>query len=148
MVFLHGTARDQRVGWWIESWGQCNIAEFPDAIARAGGEQVWSDRSGHRLPTTVIVSTAGPTHCSWESMTFLHLGGDDSIFLRKPLPELEEYTSEPFVAAMPLPSDAVDTGWSYQGRHLWTAPGRERVYVGSADNVESWPRQTKPLGCA
>lgn len=155
LVFLQGTARDQRVGWWIETWARCDIAEFPDAIARARGVQVWVDGSGRRLPTTTISSSAGPQHCDWESMTLLFLGaGDDDEFEDQELyvsdvqPGLEDYFDERYVAAGPLPADAVDTGWSYRGRHLWLDPQRRRAYVGSARSVQIWPRTVTPLGCA
>lgn len=106
-------------------------SEFSDQIAAARGLQIWTEDAGRRLPTTTIVSGTGPEHCSWDSMTFLTLGHDDeTTFVSDVDPELEGYFDEPFVASGPLPADAVDTGWSDQGRHLWLDPQRRRAYVG------------------
>jgi len=102
VVFLHGTARYERVGWWIETWARCDIAEFPDEIAQSRGVQIWSDASGRRLPTTTISSSAGPGHCDWESMTFLQLGAgngedlaDAEVYVRDVQPGLEDFFDEP-----------------------------------------------------
>jgi hypothetical protein len=47
-----------------------------------------------------------------------------------------------------LPEVAVDTGYERDGDHLWLSPDQRRAYVGTAADVEVWPRTVEPLGCA
>src|SRR3954468_18940603 len=61
-------------GWYVESWAHCDYSELPRAFTESIGLQVWTDADGTGAPTSSIASWAGPEHCDWQSMTFLHLG--------------------------------------------------------------------------
>jgi hypothetical protein len=125
----------------------------------AAGLQVWTDRSGARVPVTRIQSFAGPAHCSWQSITFLVLdaGGGGAAskkqqqFLRDPDGELAEFERGRFRAHTALPGRAHDTGLSRAGRELWLAADGSAAYLVSKSDpsdVERWPAATQPIGCA
>jgi hypothetical protein len=136
-------------GWYVESWARCDHSELPRSSADSLGLQIWTDASGDPVPTTKIESWPGPEHCGWESMTFLHLDSDTSAaFVRAPQPGLEDFFAEPYLEHAELPADAQDTGFTRDGRRLWVASDGQRVYVGTADDVEVWPRTIRRLGCA
>jgi hypothetical protein len=40
------------------------------------------------------------------------------------------------------------TGFSRDGNRLWVSSDGQRAYVGTAHDVEVWPRTIQPLGCA
>ncbi len=44
-------------------------------------------------------------------------------------------------------ADAVDTGFSRDGKHLWLSLDSEQAFVGTVDEVEAWPRDNRGLGC-
>jgi hypothetical protein len=133
-------------GWYVESWAVCDYAELPRAFTDSLGLQVWSDASGRPVPTSTVASWRGPAHCDWQSMTFLELG--KAHYVREPQPGLEEFFAEPYLAHTDLPANAVDTGFEHDGEHLWLSPDEQRAFVGTADDVELWPRTVQPLGCA
>lgn len=132
-------------GWYVESWAHCDDSELPRTVTDAIGLQIWTDHSGRPVPTSAIESWTGPRHCGWQSMTFLYL--DDATYVRAPRPYLDEFFAEPYREDATLPSDAIDTGYEHDGRHLWLSPDRHRAYVGSHETVELWPRTTQQLAC-
>lgn len=138
-------------GWYVESWARCDLSEFPDAVAEANfGQQIWTDEAGERAPTGQITSYPGVEHCQWQNMTFLDLkepGPYEALYVRRPDPDLREFFAEPFDPALPLPADALDTGYERAGEHLWLSPDEHRAYVGTSERVELWPLAIKPLGC-
>jgi hypothetical protein len=140
------TAGAGGAGWYVESWAHCDYAELPRSFTDSLGLQVWQDRAGHAVPTTTLQSFAGPKHCSWESMTFLQLG--DSVYVRAPQPELREYFKQSYEEHARLPADAVDTGFERRGDKLWLSADKQRAFIGTVDDVESWPRTVRRLGCA
>lgn len=145
-IIVHDGPTIDGDGWYVESWARCDLAEFPDSIASEAGIQVWTDASGDRVPTTDIQSYAGPAHCDWQQMTFLEVGGNS--YVRNPEPYLRGHFKEDFEQDLPLPADAVDTGYQRAGQQLWLSPGEERAYVGAdRDHVELWPRETKRVAC-
>lgn len=137
-------------GWYLHSWAHCDLAELPPEVAEARGTGIWSDADGVRRPTTEVASYRGPEHCDWEDMTFLHLGPGrrTPTYVRKLHAELSSHAPEPFQADVPVPGDAVDTGYHLDDQHLWLSPDKQRAYVGTRDSAELWPRITDPLGCA
>jgi hypothetical protein len=125
----------------------------------AAGLQVWTDRSGARVPVTRIQSFAGPAHCSWQSITFLVLDAGrvgaaskkQQQFLRDPDGELAEFERGRFRAHGALPGRVDDTGFSRDGRELWLAADGSAAYLVSKSDpsdVERWPAATRPVGCA
>lgn len=151
-VIMHnGPALGAPAGWHPESWAHCDVSEFPREIAEQHGRQIWTDRAGRAVPTYELSSAAGPQHCNWQHMTFLHVRGEQNAYLRNPDPDLlDEYFAEDWDPHASLPSDAYDTGFSRGTQHLWLSADRHRAYVGEvgAERVEMWPRTAQLLGCA
>ncbi|MBC9735107.1 hypothetical protein [Nocardioides marmotae] len=145
-----GTAGAGGDGWYVESWARCDVVELPPDFVEERGYQVWHDAEGRVVPTTELEAQAGPEHCDWQDMTFLHLAGDgrDATFARDPHRDVRDSFAEPYLAHTTLPPDAVDTGYRRGEDRMWIAPGDARVYVGEGpDDVELWPRMVEPLGC-
>jgi hypothetical protein len=150
-----GTGADaDGLGWWVESWARCDLADFPESVSAAAGVQIWSDGAGRRVATARVLSSRGPEHCGWQDMTFLSLDGGmngrtkGETYIDRPSADLAEYVDtepEPHVA---LPAGAVDTGYHRGDRRLWLAPDHAVAYVGTEDDVAAWPRVTRPFGCA
>jgi hypothetical protein len=133
-------------GWYVESWAVCDNSELPRWYTDSIGQQIWTDSSGHPVPTEKIESWRGPEHCDWQSMTFLYLG--KASYVRNPEPDLGEYFADPYRAHGQLPKDAIDTGYERGGQKLWLSADVQVAYVGTATDVETWPREVKPLLCA
>lgn len=142
------------LGWYVESWARCDLADFPDAVSEAYGVQVWSDRDGDRVPTTTVVSSSGPEHCGWQEMTFLELdggaigGSGGETYVDRPSADLAGYFGAEAEAHLALPADSVETGYHLGARRLWLAPGHAVAYVGTPEDVAAWPRETRQVGCA
>ena len=130
----------------------CDPSELPAKVAEARDFGVWEDASGRRVPVTELMSFQGAEHCSWEHITFLHVGhGED----------LDQYirdTTGEFAAALPMtyeahttkPGSASDTGFRRDGRQLWLTPERDAAYLVSIDDhadVERWPAAAEPIYC-
>ena len=134
-------------GWYVESWAHCDYSELPRTFTDSIGLQIWADTAGSAAPTTAIESWTGPTHCDWQSMTFLYLG--KATYVRDPQPELvADYFADPYQEHAELPADGFDSGFERDGDHLWLSPDKQRAFVGTKDDVEVWPRTVQPLGCA
>lgn len=139
-------------GWYVESFATCNPFELPDAVTDALGVQVWTNEKSERVPTTAIQSAQGPTHCNWESATFLTLGRQQ--YIRDPDGVVSGGISNPsfrttFDGNAALPVDATDTGYRLDGQALWMAADKLSAYVVGADGkVERWPAPVEQVGCA
>lgn len=141
LIFHDGPATEGAggPGWYLESSARCDYSQFPPAVAADQGYLLWSDPAGRPVPVDRVYSGPGPEHCDWQDTTFLRLD-DRRSYVRDPGPDLTDYVAADYIAAMPLPDDAVDTGWERDGQHLWRAPGGRVVYVGTVASVEAWPR--------
>jgi hypothetical protein len=69
------------------------------------------------------------------------------VYVRNPLPDLREYFAAPYRAHVPVPREAIDTGFRRNGARLWLSADRTVAYVGDVDDAEAWPRTVKPLAC-
>lgn len=146
-----GDSLDGHSGWYVESEARCDAAEFPDSVTRPTGVQIWTDARGVRVLTTEVVSFRGAQHCNWEHMTFLVLGGEGPMgnaFVANADPDLDEYFAEPYQENLPLPADAVDSGYRLGDARLWLSPDGMRAYVGTPQRVALWPRTVQLLACA
>ena len=133
--------------WSVETFAQCDPAEFPAAVTDELGIQVWVNQQGKRVPTTVIQSSQGPEHCDWDSTTFLHLKGD--TFIRDPKGVLpRDWFSVTFDDDVTLPEDVDDTGYRLDRQRLWVAADRSAAYIATENAVERWPAATGYVGCA
>jgi hypothetical protein len=146
-----GSGAENGHGWYVESFAACDLADFPEAVSAALGVQVWSDRDGARVPTSKVVSSTGPEHCSWQSMTILTLGDrtkEARMYFAHPVAELRKYFDRPYQQHVPVPDDATDTGYELAGRHLWLSVDQDDAYVGTRTDADRWPRPINGLGCA
>ncbi|MER5945494.1 hypothetical protein ABT127_05480 [Streptomyces sp. NPDC001904] len=148
-------AEDRR-GWFAETHAACDPSEYRARERARLSVMVWQDTRGRAVSTAKVVGWMGAEHCDWQSVEFLTLGrGDDGRlrgrqFLRDPerkLADLDGLTTT-YANDVPLPADAVDTGYRHDGRELWLAPDKSRAYVRDADGaVERWPGRDEPVGC-
>lgn len=134
-------------GWHVESWAHCDHSELPRSFTDSIGLTVWEDASGDPVPTSQVASWRGPEHCDWQSMTFLHLG-EEARYVRHPAPGLGDWLAGPYRPSVPLPADAVDTGFATGGDRLWLSADGQVAYVGRGARVEAWPRALEDLACA
>jgi hypothetical protein len=133
-------------GWSMETFAQCDPAEFPKAVTDELGIQVWVDNKGERVPTTVLQSARGPAHCEWDSATFLTFNGD--TYVKDPQGVLPaEWFNIAFDADTTLPHDANETGYRLDRHELWLAPDRSAAYIVTQEGVERWPAATDFVGC-
>ena len=140
-------------GWGVETWAQCDPAEWPEQTTDELGVGIWTTAGGERQPTDRVVSYQGPEHCDWQDITFLHLGGErkGDEYLRDTTGELADYLTTTYDGAVALPAHARDTGWRRDGRELWLGEHPRAAYLVSLDDpadVERWPASQQDIGCA
>ncbi len=147
LVFRDGPATEGAggPGWYLESWARCDFSDFPARDAAALGYQIWRDADGDPVPVTTLTSGPGPEHCSWDHLTFLYLD-DDATYVRAPDRSVRGSVEGVYSEGLPLPADAVPTGFRRAGQQLWRTRDGDYVYVGTPDRVEVWPRFVG--GCA
>jgi len=118
----------------------------PAPPPRSGDEDPWRD--ANLVHSGTVRSSVGPPHCGWESTVWLHIG-DEELYFRDPDGIFTNVEIGAFLPDTALPSDAIDTGLSSQGRQLFTVPSRDAVYIQTPTGVERWPRSTDTsIGCA
>lgn len=146
-------AEDQpgRPGWGPETSASCDPAELPASFTDRGPYEIWTDRSGHRVPVTTLSSATGSAACGWQSARFLDLGaasGGGRSYARDPGGVLPPgMLTSPYDAHAVLPAGARDTGYRLHGRQLWTTPDTSAVYVRTARTTEAWPAVAPGHAC-
>ncbi|MFF0011133.1 hypothetical protein [Streptomyces sp. NPDC005374] len=142
-------AKDQqgRPGWGPETSASCDPSELPASYTDShGGIEIWTDRDGHRVPTTKVNSGAGDDHCGWRKVHFLDLG--DRMYARDPEGRLEPgVLTAAYDGATEMPAAAHDTGYRYRDWRLWLTADRRTAYVRTPDGVEAWPLLKEPAAC-
>ncbi len=134
------------VGWEIVGLRACDPSEFDPADGLGDGTILWLDAAGDAMPATRIFSRAGPGHCGWEGVTFLHIG--DELYLRDPEGVLAGQTPLPFKDVDALPADAVDTDFHTATQRLFRVSDPRAIYVRYEDGtVERWGRALDQIGC-
>lgn len=156
VVMRHGRVEPGRgagadgIAWYVESSARCDVVEYPDGLAESRGAEVWTDATGRRISSQVISSSTSDGDCLAEGTRTLVLSeGDDDV--RSYLAHGEEYpdvVDEPYREGVPLPSDAVDSGYRHGDERLWLSADARRAYVGTTDRVDVWPRLSNGFGCA
>ncbi|KOG41779.1 hypothetical protein [Streptomyces resistomycificus] len=146
-------AKDQkhRPGWGPETNASCDPAELPAAFTDARKIEVWTDRDGRRIATTVLSSHVGPEHCDWQSVHFLSMGrgADARQYVRDPDATFEtDLLTAPYDGDVRLPGDAHDTGYRLDEKQLWLTDDRSIAYVRTTTGVEAWPMTKDTVGCA
>ncbi len=141
-------------GWGVETWAQCDLAEFPATFTEAIGTGVWQDARGRRVPTARVRSFQGAEHCEWQDVTYLvvRVGGRERWFLRDTTGgEFDRLLRTTFDPSASLPADATDTGYRRDGRALWlTDDAAYLVRLDDPRDVERWPapKGRQPPLCA
>lgn len=107
------------------------------------GETLWTDSAGKVQPRDVIVSSIGPEHCDWTTVTFLTVGGlpgrGGTQYLRDPEARIPtRLLATTYAVGVELPAAARDTGFRLDGAALWVSPNA--AYVITAAEVERWPK--------
>jgi hypothetical protein len=137
-VILH----DSLMGWEVETFASCDPAEYDPSDDDQIPLGVWTDVDGNRTPTSVITSLRGAEHCGWESVTYLLY--EDRQYISDPNGVIDVEFVEPFDADTELPTDAIDTGYSREGRSFWISADGSVAYLVSEDRVEAWPTPDSP----
>ncbi|MCQ4207511.1 hypothetical protein [Streptomyces longispororuber] len=148
--------RADKAGWRGETRASCDPSEFRRADRERLDIKVWEDRRGRPVSTTKIDSSMGPEHCDWQTVEFLHLDsakdrrGQGRQYLRDPEGQLTGLKTlrSSYAEDVPMPADAVDTGYRHHGRELWLAADGAAAYVRTDGRVERWPGVTEPVACA
>ncbi|MET7485212.1 hypothetical protein [Streptomyces sp. NPDC005538] len=145
-------AKDQknRPGWGPESSASCDPAELPAGFAEAHGYEIWTDRDGHRVPTTRVSSSVGAAHCDWQKAHFLQTGQGEKgrLYARDPDGVLPSgMLTAPYDGDVPMPATARDTGYRYRHWQLWFTADASKAYVRTPDGVEAWPLVKTGVAC-
>ncbi|WP_284436084.1 hypothetical protein [Streptomyces sp. TUS-ST3] len=141
-------AKDQkgRPGWGPETSASCDPSELPADWTDSHGYEIWTDRTGGRVPVTEVSSRAGDDHCGWQNVHFLDLGG--RRYARDPEGLLAPgMLGAAYDGSVTLPANARDTGYRYQDQELWLTGDRGTAYLRTPDGVEAWPRLTEQVAC-
>ncbi|MFF7122431.1 hypothetical protein [Streptomyces sp. NPDC008240] len=142
-------AEDQknRPGWGPETNASCDPAELPAKFAAAQGWEVWTDRSGRRVPVSRLSGSGGPEHCDWQSAHFLDLDGRQ--YARDPEGVLRRagLLTASYREHVSMPAGARDTGYHYRDRRLWLTDDKDTAYVRTSGGVEAWPRTRNGTAC-
>ncbi|TQJ91869.1 hypothetical protein [Streptomyces sp. SLBN-31] len=145
-------AKDQkgRPGWGPETSASCDPAELPASFTDTRAYEIWTDRSGERVPVSKVTGGTGPAHCDWQKAHFLSLGEgrNGRTYARDPDGVLPDgMLGVPYDGDARMPADAHDTGYRYHERRLWLTDDPSRVYVRTPHGVEAWPRVKDGYGC-
>lgn len=134
-------------GWSVETYATCDPAEFDANVDDQLSVDVWVDRDGNRVPTSVVTSFQGAKHCDWESVEFLSY--QNRTYVRDPRGVIEGIAFvAPYDGDSDLPGDAYDTAYHHAGRELWISADESMAYIVTDDVVEAWPSAEKPVTCA
>ncbi|MFF4345822.1 hypothetical protein [Streptomyces sp. NPDC001530] len=145
-------AKDQphRPGWGPETSASCDPAELPPSFTDSKSLEIWTDRSGHRVPTTEVSSSVGPEHCDWDSAHFLALGTGKEArqYARDPRGVLgRELLTAEYDGDVRMPAGARDTGYRFNDWELWLTSDRAKAYIRTSDGVEAWPAAKERVAC-
>jgi hypothetical protein len=137
-----------RRGWGVESWAECDPAEFPASTTDALGIGVWQNRAGQRVPVAEVRSSPGQHVCDFAGTGFLEVG--TRTYVQDPHGTMRDYLRTPYAGSATLPADAQDSGWHRDGRELWLAGDRAAAYLVSTESpsdVQRWPATKPGFGC-
>ncbi|TME88405.1 MAG: hypothetical protein E6I43_02275 [Chloroflexi bacterium] len=117
-------------------------------------------RNGKSVPTAELGTSAGPTHCSWQSATILTIGwplgtvsanaGQARFYIRDPKGVMHGTYKDRLVKDAHLPADARATGYKLGSIELYLSPADQDVsaYLVTSAGAERWPRADPFYGCA
>jgi len=116
-------------------------------------------REGRTVSPEELGTIAGPSHCGWESATFLNIGWPPGThsgsaaqarqYIRDPKAVTPTKLRDLLDLHATLPSDATATGYVYQGIAVYLSPSDQdrAVYVVGTRSVERWPRSDPMTLC-
>lgn len=133
---------EEKNKWIAEAFATCDPAEYDPSTDKRRAGQVWVDREGERVLTSIITSFRGSEHCGWGSLTYLVYKGRQ--YISDPRGLLEGLLVAPFDNDADLPSSAVDTGFRHEDLRLWVSADLTVAYLVSDDRVEAWPSPASP----
>ncbi len=118
---------------------------------------IWT-RNGRSVGPEELNAIAGPGHCEWQTVTFLHVGwplgtvaattAESRQFVRDPSRVLPRPVGEP-LTGIALPRDAQDTGYRHGDLQLWLSPSDPSgAYLRVRADVERWPRGEPAVVCS
>jgi hypothetical protein len=116
----------------------------------------WRDETACAVRADVLFSTAGASHCNWESIRFLYYDDGRPVskgsapYVRDRHGILTGVSFEDSFAKLDeVPPTARDSGYRRGDWALWIdEQSPERVYLVGDGAVERWPRAAEPVGCA
>jgi hypothetical protein len=134
-------------GWVMETFASCDPAEYDPSADDEIPFDVWLDADGNRVSTSIVTSSQGAEHCEWQSATILSYEGRQ--FIGDPEGVLSDFEfAGRYDPDTDLPSDATDSGYHHDGRHLWLSADGNIAYIVEDDIVQAWPAATELVGCA
>jgi hypothetical protein len=116
-------------------------------------------RNGHQASHEEIASSAGPSHCDWQTATFLNLGwplGSRSIssrdskrFVRDPNGVVSRTYQQQWLEHATLPKDAYSTGYLFDAIALYLSDSDpDGAYLVAPQGTERWPLASDFKACA
>jgi hypothetical protein len=118
-------------------------------------------QAGRAVDAAVLEASAGPSHCGWDSATFLNIGwplgtrstsaAQDRLYIRDPSRTLPTtYLLGSWARNPILPADASDTGYRYGALKLYLAPSDQDsyAYLVAPRDSERWPRSEPQTLCS
>jgi hypothetical protein len=120
----------------------------------------WTE-DGRAVDAAELEASAGPSHCGWDSVTFLNIGwpvgtrstsaAQDRLYIRDPGRTLQTpYLLGSWANNPTLPADARDTGYRYGALKLFLALSDQDsyAYLVAPSDSERWPRSEPQTLCA
>ena len=110
------------------------------------GPKELTDSDGQAVPREVARIRRGDSHCDWESVTILRLGQRQYIADPKrkivPGPYADQYA-----ASVPVPVDAVDTGYRSGKLQVFEAKDMKFAYLSNGTTAQRLPVAAAGFGC-
>lgn len=128
--------------WAVAEIWACESEEFGAGAEMGEGRTIWVNEVG-----LILIAQRGPSHCDWESATFLGYPARGDQFVRDPQGLFDQGLVGRYDGNATLPDDADRTGYRQGEDVLWEAANGDALYVVRPDRVERWPRATGPIGC-
>jgi hypothetical protein len=117
-------------------------------------------RQGQPVSTAELGTSAGPSHCDWQTATILTLrwplgtspenAEQTRYYIRDPKAALGGSYLRAFVTHARLPADARPTGYKFGSIELYLSPSDQdqAAYLVAPSGAERWPRADPFYGCA
>ncbi|MEO6714709.1 MAG: hypothetical protein ABIM89_14955 [Mycobacteriales bacterium] len=111
------------------------------------GPRALKDATGNRVPQDVAEIYRGEAHCDWESLTIVLLG--KRKYIADPKHKIVapgQYVGE-YAASVPVPADAVDTGYRSGKLQVFEANDKTYAYLSKGATAQRLPAAVPGFGC-